>query len=313
MEIIALQASSPFQVASATEASCTFPSKVFRDRSSLSCSRSWNRIPDDCHLSVSVSRRPQVPAIRCSFQDRHPDSGSPISIDFAASVQVFAEANEADQALVLKNKGSESLEGLKGTCIYLIGMMGSGKTTVGKLLAEALEYEFLDSDKLIEDAAGGMTVAQFFKEQDEEKFRNAETEVLVKLSSTGRSVVATGGGIVVRPLNWTYLRQGLTIWLNVPLDALAERVVAAGTHTRPLLGDSQGDAAVVKALEKLKAIYKFRAPSYAKADVAVCFQELVVRLGYEHVRDLSPMVIAFQMLEEINKFYKMKKNGAAAA
>eukprot|EP00250_Pteridium_aquilinum_P011950 c20409_g1_i1 orf=604-1575(-) len=212
-----------------------------------------------------------------------------------------------EHTLLLKNKASDIVSDLKGTCIYLVGMMGSGKTTVGKVLAEALEYNFIDSDKVLEEAAGGVTVAQLFKQQDEESFRDAETEVLKNLSCNGQLVIATGGGIVIRPVNWSYLRYGVTVWLDVPLESLAERVVAVGMSSRPLLGrDSKGDSPYSQALHRLTSIYEERASYYANADATVCLQELALSLGY-HVRDLTPTIIAYQALEEINKLIIRKK------
>eukprot|EP00250_Pteridium_aquilinum_P001343 c11554_g1_i1 orf=230-1189(+) len=260
-------------------------------------------------LDAPSSRFPTVWC--CSSHPLTKGSVKP-AIDWSITVKSFIEADEKTQALLLKRIGSELVPGLKGTCIYLVGMMGSGKTTVGKLLAEALGYEFFDSDKLIEDAAGGITVAQFFKQQDEEKFRNAETDVLKKLSCNGRSVVATGGGIVVRDVNWNYLRHGVTVWLDVPLEALAERVVAVGTHTRPLLGDPQGGSAYSQALARLSSIYELRAPYYEKADIIVSLQKLASHLGCKHARDLTPILIVLQVLEEINRKSLRNKQTDAA-
>lgn len=311
MKSIAIQTSSAPRVTPSRFSLPGCPPGVFRDSSSLSFSRNLGSLDNYTNVSLLDARVPRFATAQCCYP-AHPTNGSATTIDWSTTAKGFAEADEKAQALLLKSKGNEIVRGLKGTCIYLIGMMGSGKTTVGKLLAEALDYEFLDSDKLVEDAAGGITVAQFFKEQNEEKFRNAETEILKMLSRNGRSVVATGGGIVVRPLNWSYLKVGVTVWLDVPLDALAERVVAVGTHTRPLLGDSQGDSAHTKALAKLSSIYGFRAPFYAQADVIVSLQELAAHLGYQHVRDLTPMMIACQVFEEIDEMIAGQKKADIA-
>lgn len=218
-----------------------------------------------------------------------------------------AELAQDEHAWLLKKRANEIVTDLRGTCIFLIGMMGSGKTTVGKLLADALGYHFFDSDRLIEEAAGGISVAQIFQEHSEEGFRDAETEVLKQLSCRGRLVVATGGGIVVRPINWSYLRHGVTVWLDVPLEALAERVVAVGTGSRPLLRHSVGDSAYTKALAKLSAIFKVRGPFYEDADTTVCLQDLAARLGHEDVSSLTPTMIALEALEEIDKLILLKK------
>eukprot|EP01018_Ginkgo_biloba_P015389 Gb_29792 [translate_table: standard] len=152
-----------------------------------------------------------------------------------ADVQIFSLSNER---FLMQNKADEVVPHLKGKSIFLVGMMGSGKTTVGKILSEALGYYFFDSDKLVEQAAGGASVAQIFKDRNEKGFRDSESEVLKQLSSMYRLVVATGGGAVVRPENWKYMGHGITVWLDVPLEALAMRVVAVGTESRPLLGET---------------------------------------------------------------------------
>ena len=98
-------------------------------------------------------------------------------------------------------------ERLKGTNLYLVGMMGSGKSTVGPLLAEALGYRFLDADAVISQAAG-CSIPEIFERDGEAGFRSLERQVLQQLSQWHSLVVATGGGIVTVPANWGELRQG---------------------------------------------------------------------------------------------------------
>lgn len=255
--------------------------------------------------SRSVSRDASFPPhrVRCCAPVHPPFNGClPARKLNKSSYQVHDE-----DILLLKKKGSEIVSDLRGTCIYLVGMMGSGKSTVGKVLAEALGYHFIDSDKVIEEAAGGVSVAELFKQQDETSFRDAETQVLKQLCCNARLVVATGGGIVIRPENWSYLRYGVTVWLDVPLKSLAERVVAAGMHSRPLLGgETKGKAAHSLALAKLTSIFEKRACCYENADVRVSLEELALSLGYD-VCDLTPTLIALQTLDEINKILLHKK------
>ncbi|RZC56787.1 hypothetical protein C5167_015641 [Papaver somniferum] len=159
---------------------------------------------------------------------------------------------------------------ITGRCIYLVGMMGSGKTTVGKILSEVLGYSFFDGDNLVEQAVGVASVAQIFKEHSDIFFRDNETEVLLDLSLMHRLVVATGGGAAIRPINWKYMKKhGITVWLDVPLEALATRIAAVGTDSRPLLHHDQLGDAYTKALARLSTLSKERGHAYTNADARV--------------------------------------------
>jgi len=210
------------------------------------------------------------------------------------------------ETLILKKKAEEIIPHLKGKCIYLVGMMGSGKTTVGKILSEVLGYYFFDSDQLVEEASGGASVAQIFKERNEQGFRDSESEVLKQLSTMYRLVIATGGGAVVRPQNWNYMRQGITVWLDVPLEALAARVVAVGTESRPLLGQASDDC-YSQALTRLTKLYEDRAEAYKSSDVKVSLRDIAVELGNKDVARLSPTVIAIEALMEMSKIMTYRK------
>lgn len=148
---------------------------------------------------------------------------------------------------------------LKGTSIYLIGMMGSGKTTVGRRLAAALDYGYFDTDELIENAAQ-QTVSQIFAESGEAIFRELETKTLKALSPITRCTIATGGGIILQPENWGYLRNGVIVWLDVPIPVLHDRLI--NDTTRPLL--QAGDLR-----ERLEILDASRRSMYAQADISV--------------------------------------------
>lgn len=221
-----------------------------------------------------------------------------------------------EEALDLQKKAEEISIGMDGKSIFLVGMMGSGKTTVGKILSEALGYYFIDSDRLIEEAAGGTPVAQIFKEKDEEFFRDAESKVLSELSAMHRLVVATGGGAVVRPQNWSYLNQGVTVWLDVPLEALAKRVVAVGTESRPLLGQGSVDP-YTQAFARLTELIEKRGEAYGNSNAKVSLQKIAAELGSIDVSDLTPTTIAIEVLKEIGIFLrcrnKLPMNGVSNA
>lgn len=148
---------------------------------------------------------------------------------------------------------------LQGLSVYLIGMMGSGKSSVGKILARELGYRFFDTDDLIERVAGE-SVSSIFACQGEPAFRDLETQVLSQLAGCIRSAIATGGGIVLARKNWSYLHQGLTIWLDAPPEVLLERL--RYDRSRPLLQAPDPAA-------KLTELLAQRRPLYARADLRV--------------------------------------------
>ncbi|XP_024529231.1 uncharacterized protein LOC9631288 isoform X1 [Selaginella moellendorffii] len=206
-----------------------------------------------------------------------------------------------DSALAIK--GREVAGDLSGTCLFLVGMMGCGKSTVAKDISEALSYEFQDSDKLVEKAIGA-TVAKIFSDSSEDKFRAAESEALNQLSETSNVVVATGGGAVVRDENWRYLKQGITIYLDVPVEALAQRVVAAGLEKRPLLvasgPDNSPGNAHEQALARLSKVYAERNKAYERADLKISVAKIASELGRD-LNELPPSMIALKVLEETQR------------
>ncbi|RCV20915.1 hypothetical protein SETIT_4G096300v2 [Setaria italica] len=209
--------------------------------------------------------------------------------------------NSVDEALLLKRISEKVLFHLNGRCIYLVGMMGSGKSTVGKILAEVLGYSFFDSDKLVEQAVGMPSVAQIFKVHSEAFFRENESSVLRDLSSMRRLVVATGGGAVIRPINWNYMKKGLSVWLDVPLDALAKRIAQVGTASRPLL-DQPSDDPYTAAFTKLSMLLEQRGDAYANADARVSLEEIAAKQGHGDVSKLTPTDIAIEALLKIGNF-----------
>lgn len=148
---------------------------------------------------------------------------------------------------------------LKGINVFLIGMMGAGKTTVGQQLARQLGYGFLDTDAVIEQLAG-KTVNEIFSNDGEEAFRQLEAQVLCEVSAYTNLTVATGGGIVLRQLNWSYLHHGLVIWLDAPVSVLIERL--QNDNTRPLL--QTPDPA-----QALQTLLDGRRQLYAEADLSI--------------------------------------------
>ncbi|GAN78821.1 3-dehydroquinate synthase [Acidocella aminolytica] len=144
--------------------------------------------------------------------------------------------------------------------IVLVGLMGAGKTAIGKRLAALLGLPFYDADEEIERAAG-MTIAEIFKTHGEAAFRAGEKRVIQRLLSNGRIVLATGGGAFMDPETREAIRvRATSVWLRCPIPVLVQRT--AGRTHRPLL--NTGNPAEI--LEKLSAV---RSPVYALADIIV--------------------------------------------
>jgi shikimate kinase len=147
--------------------------------------------------------------------------------------------------------------------IVLVGMMGAGKSTVGRKLAQLLGLPFADADEEIEEAAQ-MSVAEIFERFGEAYFRDGERRVIARLLGAGPSVLATGGGAFVQPdTRALILEGGIAVWLDSDVATLVDRV--SRRDTRPLLRD--GDPKEI--LARLKAD---REPSYAQAPIKVMSQ-----------------------------------------
>jgi shikimate kinase len=123
-----------------------------------------------------------------------------------------------------------------GRHVYLIGMPGSGKSSVGRALAELLGVEFVDLDGEIERDAG-RTIPEIFREEGEPRFRELEHEALARVAPGTRSVVSCGGGVPLREDNRLLLEEtGTVVWLNVSLASLRRRIRDI-LDTRPLVKD----------------------------------------------------------------------------
>ena len=161
---------------------------------------------------------------------------------------------------------AETAAGSLSKTIVLVGMMGAGKTAVGKALAARLGVPFRDSDAEIEEAAA-RSIAEIFARDGEAFFRDREMEVIGRLLSGERSVLSTGGGAFLRPRNREIISaQGVSVWLNADLALLWSRV--KNKDTRPLLRTPNPYAT-------LRALFEARVPIYAEADI-----EVVSRAGY---------------------------------
>ena len=138
--------------------------------------------------------------------------------------------------------------------IFLVGMMGAGKTTLGKALARRLEAEFVDTDKILVERTG-VPVATIFEIEGEEGFRRRETAVIAELARRDGCVVATGGGAVLSQENCTVMRaHGTVVYLRARIDSLWERT--RHDSTRPLLATPDPRATLTALLEQRDPLYR---------------------------------------------------------
>lgn len=154
---------------------------------------------------------------------------------------------------------------LAGKPLVLVGMMGAGKTTVGRRLASRLGRQFIDSDEEIERAAQ-MSIPEIFEQRGEAEFRAGEMRVIMRLLKERDIVLATGGGAFVNPETRALVKaEAVSVWLKADLDVLFERV--SRRSNRPLLKTADPRAT----LEKLIAD---RYPIYGEADVTVISRDV---------------------------------------
>ena len=150
--------------------------------------------------------------------------------------------------------------------VVLVGMMGAGKSSIGRRLAQRLGVTFVDADAEIE-AAAGMTIAEIFATYGEPYFRSGEQRVIARLLESGPKVLATGGGAFINPETRAGVRQkGVSVWLKAEFEVLMRRVKRRATADRPML---QGDPA-----QRIRHLMDERYPLYAEADVTVISREV---------------------------------------
>ena len=163
------------------------------------------------------------------------------------------EENAADQALK-----ADIVRALGTRSVVLVGMMGAGKSSVGRRLASRLGLPFVDADTEIETAAG-MTIAEIFANHGEPYFRAGEARVIARLLDQGPQVLATGGGAVMDQRTRDLIQiKGISVWLKADLDVLVKRTRRRGE--RPLV-------------DKMKELLPLRAPVYALSDITVQSRE----------------------------------------
>lgn len=144
--------------------------------------------------------------------------------------------------------------------IVLVGLMGAGKSTVGRRLAKRLGLEFVDTDAAIEDATG-QPWGELFERYGEEAYRDGERRLVARIVDGDVRVISTGGGVFVDPETRRLLNErAITVWLDAPVDVLADRT--SRRDTRPLLRN--GDAK-----QTLEQLSREESPAYAEAHIHI--------------------------------------------
>jgi shikimate kinase len=163
----------------------------------------------------------------------------------------------AHNAAVAAPPATALLAALGRRSIVLVGMMGAGKSSIGRRLAQRLGIPFVDADAEIE-AAAGMTIAEIFARDGEPYFRSGEARVIARLLDQGSQVLATGGGAFMN-------QKGISVWLKADFEVLMRRVKRR-SGDRPML---QGDPA-----ERVRHLIEERDPVYAEADTMVMSRDV---------------------------------------
>jgi shikimate kinase len=158
--------------------------------------------------------------------------------------------------------------------LVFVGLMGAGKSAIGRMTATALGIPFIDSDHEIERVSR-MTISDLFVAYGEEEFRALETRVIKRLLHTGPRIVSTGGGAYINERTRRHIKkQGLSVWLKADLDVLWERVNKR--DTRPLLKTENPK-------QTLESLMETRYPIYAEADLTVISRDVKKEVMVEEV------------------------------
>ena len=169
-------------------------------------------------------------------------------------------------------------EKLGGRNIFLVGMMGSGKSQTGPDLAKMIDYAFVDTDDVIEKASK-QSISAIFQKEGETAFRDLEKQVLKEISQHHSLVIATGGGLVTVPENWGILHQGIVIWLDLDITRSIQRI-ESDDKKRPLLPEDDLS-------RTFSRIYERRKPIYLESDLRI------------EVEDQSPYEVASMIVERL--------------
>lgn len=175
------------------------------------------------------------------------------------------QASPPPAAIAISDSTARLVERLAGRHVVLVGLMGAGKTSVGRRLAQRLGLHFVDSDHAIEESAR-MTIPEIFATLGEAEFRSGERKVIARLLNEKQQVIATGGGAFMDAETRARIREkGVSLWLNAELPVLMRRVQRR--QNRPLLQGEDPEGTMRRLMDT-------RYPVYAEADASIMSQEV---------------------------------------
>ncbi|CAN0870125.1 Probable inactive shikimate kinase like 1, chloroplastic [Linum grandiflorum] len=254
--------------------------------------------------SSSYSRRIQLPPLsNCllSFRKASSTLTSPCVLSLRKPIPItsinraLADDDDGfypDDPMSQARKQADNLS-LKGTSLFLLGTKCAMKLTVARLLADVFGYAFIDSDDVVDQAAGGSAAAKSFRASDEKGFREAETEVLKQLSAMGRLVVSAGDGAVQSSTNLVLLRDGISLWIDIPLPMTT-------------IGKPPDNPEFLAAYEELRG-------GYGTADATVSLPQIAGKLNYESLDCVTPEDMVLEAVSAIGKLTRVKKMMEEAA
>jgi shikimate kinase len=170
----------------------------------------------------------------------------------------------------------------KNSLIFLVGFMGSGKSTLGPILANTLGYDSYDIDKLIEKKAG-KKIVDIFREDGEPAFRTLERETLQEAASFKRSIVSLGGGTITNETNFQIARtHGVLLYLKLSPEEIVQRV--QHRNDRPMLRDEHGNQLKGEALrQRVGELLAAREPFYTRADIILSADNMRIGITVDEI------------------------------
>ncbi|KAF7819371.1 shikimate kinase [Senna tora] len=221
------------------------------------------------------------------------------------SEEIYAESITSKKRLLFERIAREGRGGIRKSQITLKNIFATDGRNLMESVAIKRRRCYKDSLILIFNSAVKKKKCKSFRLSDEDGFRESETEVLKQLSSMGRLVVCAGNGAVQSSTNLAFLRHGITIWIDVPLDMVARDLFDNQSEFASFEISPSGSRSEV--MTELAALYNKYRDGYATADAVISLQKVASGLGYENLGDITGEEMTLEVLKEIEKLTRSKK------